>query len=149
LANLKLPEINRVLLAGRLTRDPDLRYTPNGTAVCNFSLAVGRRYKDPNSGEWKEDTSFFRTVAWQRQAETCAEYLHKGSAVYVEGSLQSRTWETEDGQRRSVVEVRAHRVQFLDKLGAVREGDEFQEGDSNAGQQSDTSEIPPEDDLPF
>jgi single-strand DNA-binding protein len=115
MSDLRLVSINKVLLSGRLTRDPELRYTPSGVAVMTFSLALNRRYKD-QTGEWKDEVSFVNVVAWQRQAELASEYLKKGSAVFVEGRLQSRSWETSEGQKRSVLEVRAERLQFLDRL---------------------------------
>lgn len=115
MADLKLAMLNRVLITGRLTRDPELRYTPSGTAICNFRLASGRRYKD-QSGEWKDDPTYVNVVSWKKLAENCGEYLKKGSAVLVEGRLQSRSWETNDGQKRNVLEIVAQRVQFLDKL---------------------------------
>ena len=121
MADLKLPSLNHVLIAGRLTRDPDLRYTPSGTAVCNFRLASGRRFKD-QSGEWRDDPTFVNVVTWKKTAENCGEYLKKGSAVLVEGRLQSRSWETEDGQKRSVLEIVAQRVQFLDRVGGPEKG---------------------------
>lgn len=115
MADLKLPVLNKVLLSGRLTRDPDLRYTPAGKAVANFSVASSRRYKDA-SGEWNELTTFVDIVTWADLAERCGEFLRKGRAVLLEGSLQSRSWETETGQKRSKLEIRAYRVQFLDKV---------------------------------
>ncbi|HEA47035.1 MAG TPA: single-stranded DNA-binding protein [bacterium] len=104
--------INRVFISGNLTHDPELRYTPNGQAVTNFQIANNRKYRD-QSGEWKEETSFLRIVAWARQAEVCSEYLKKGSPVLVEGRLVQRSWQTPEGQKRSVVEIRAFRVHFL------------------------------------
>lgn len=123
---MKLPQINRVIISGRLTRDPELRYTPNGTAVINMGLASSRKFKD-SSGEWNEATTFLDAVAFGELAERCGEFLHKGSAVLMEGSLQSRSWETESGQKRSKVELRALRVQFLDKLGPVVSKEETKE----------------------
>ncbi|NLE64422.1 MAG: single-stranded DNA-binding protein [Elusimicrobia bacterium] len=107
-----MASLNKVLLIGNLTKDPELRYTPNGTAVANFRLAVNRKFKD-RSGELKEDTCFVTVTAWDKQAEACNQYLHKGRPVFVEGMLQSRSWETPDGQKRSVIDVRAERIQFL------------------------------------
>jgi len=104
--------LNRVFLIGNLTRDPELRYIPSGTAVTNFDIAVNRAYQ-AQSGEKKEDTSFVRIVVWARRAEVCAEYLTKGSPVFVEGRLRSRSWETQDGQKRSTMEVVANNVQFM------------------------------------
>jgi single-strand DNA-binding protein len=97
---------------GNLTRDPELRYVPSGTAVTSFDLAVNRVYA-AQSGEKKQETSFIRIVVWARRAEVCAEYLAKGSPVFVEGRLRSRTWETKEGQKRSTIEVIASSVQFL------------------------------------
>jgi single-strand DNA-binding protein len=123
MSEVKLANVNKVLLSGRLTRDPELRYTPGGVPVMTFSLALNRRYKD-QSGEWKEEVSFVNVVAWQRQAEVASEYLKKGSAVFVEGRLQSRSWETSEGNKRSTLEVRAERLQFLDKVKREEEGAE-------------------------
>lgn len=103
---------NKVLLIGNLTRDPELRYTPQGTAVVNLRIAVNRRFKDRNQ-ELKEETCFVTVVVWDKQAENCNQYLHKGSPIFVEGRLQSRTFEDNAGQKRNVIEVRAERVQFL------------------------------------
>ncbi|MBI3991460.1 MAG: single-stranded DNA-binding protein [Candidatus Omnitrophica bacterium] len=103
---------NKVLLIGNLTKDPELRYTPQGTAVVNLRLAVNRKYRDKNQ-ELKEEACFVTAVVWNKQAETCNQYLHKGSPVLIEGRLQSRSWEDNSGQKRSVLEVRAERVQFL------------------------------------
>jgi single-strand DNA-binding protein len=107
-----MANFNKVLLMGNLTKDPELRYTPQGTAVVNLRLAVNRRFKDKNQ-EMKEEVCFITCVVWDKQAETCNQYLHKGSPVFVEGRLQSRSWEDNTGNKRSVIEVRAERVQFL------------------------------------
>nr|HPM42950.1 single-stranded DNA-binding protein [Candidatus Omnitrophota bacterium] len=93
-------------------RDPELRYIPSGSAVVTFTVAVNRVYKT-QTGEKKEQTSFIRVVVWGRRAEVCGEYLTKGSPVFVEGRLQSRDWETQDGQKRNTVEVIADNIQFL------------------------------------
>ena len=112
--------LNRVLLIGNLTRDPELRYIPSGQAVTTFTVAVNRVYSS-NAGERKEETSFIRVVVWARRAEVCNEYLRKGSPVFVEGRLQSRTWEAQDGTKRSSIEVVALNVQFLNRGGAKTE----------------------------
>ncbi|MBL7157200.1 MAG: single-stranded DNA-binding protein [Candidatus Omnitrophica bacterium] len=104
--------LNRVFLMGNLTRDPELRYVPSGTAVASFDIAINRVY-NTQSGEKKEETSFVKVVVWARRAEVCAEYLTKGSPVFVEGRLRSRSWETQDGQKRSAIEVVANNVQFM------------------------------------
>ncbi len=103
---------NKVFLIGNLTRDPELRYIPSGQAVTTFTVATNRTYVAP-SGEKKEDASFIRVVTWGRSAEVCNEYLRKGSPVFVEGRLQSRSWQAQDGSKRNTLEVVASRVQFL------------------------------------
>jgi single-strand DNA-binding protein len=103
---------NKVLLMGNLTKDPELRYTPSGTAVANLRLAVNRKYRSKEQ-ELKEEVCFITAVVWNKQAETCNQYLHKGSSIFVEGRLQSRSWEDNAGAKRSVIEVRAERVQFM------------------------------------
>ncbi len=103
---------NRVIIAGNLTRDPELRYIPNGQPVTNFTVAINRNYTT-QAGERKEETSFIPVVTWRKQAETCNQYLSKGSPVLVEGRLQQRSWENQEGQRKSVIEVVADRVVFL------------------------------------
>lgn len=103
--------LNRVLLIGNLTKDPELRYTPSGTPVATLRLAVNSSFKS-QSGERKEETCFVNIIVWSRQAETCNQYLKKGRSVFVEGRLIFRSWEAE-GQKRSTMEVRADRVQFL------------------------------------
>ena len=106
-----MANLNKVFLIGNLTRDPDLRYTPGGTAVANLGIAVNRKFKD-SSGELKEEVCFLTVTVWDKQAEACCQYLKKGRPVFVEGVLQSRFWETGDGQKRSAIDVRAERVQF-------------------------------------
>jgi len=119
-----MANFNKVLLIGNLTRDPELRYTPAGTAVVNLRLAVNRRYKDRN-GEFKDEACFLTVVVWNKQAETCNQYLKKGSSVFIEGLLQSRSWEdAASGKTRSVVEVRAERVQFLGSPGGRGQQDQ-------------------------
>lgn len=117
MAEIRMPTINRVVISGRLTRDPELRYTPGGKAVCTVALAVNRRYKDA-SGQWQDDTTYINVVCWMKVAELVNRYLHKGSPVLVEGRLESRSWETEAGQKRSVIEIRADRIDFLEKAQA-------------------------------
>ncbi len=104
--------LNRVLLIGNLTRDPELRYIPSGQAVTTFTVAANRTYMAP-TGEKKEEVSFIRVVVWAKRAEVCHEYLKKGSPVFVEGRLQSRSWDAPDGTKRSTIEVVAQNVQFL------------------------------------
>ncbi len=116
MAEIRLPEQNTVLLTGRLTRDAELKYTAAGTAICRFSLAVNRRYKDPKSGEWKDDASYVDVSVWREAAERCGKVLKKGSPVHVEGRLRSYQVEDKDaGAKRTKLEVEARRVQVLEK----------------------------------
>jgi len=107
-----MASLNKVMLMGNLTRDPELRYIPSGAAVTTFDLAVNRIYTT-QSGEKKKDTCFIRVVVWGKTAEVCGEYLSKGTPVFVEGRLQSRSWVGQDGQKRNTIEVVANNVQFL------------------------------------
>ena len=107
-----MASLNKVFLIGNLTRAPELRYTPSGMAVSDLRLAVNNNYTT-RAGDKREETCFLTVVVWGKQAETCSEYLDKGSPVMVEGRLQTRDWETKDGQKRNVVEVVAERVQFM------------------------------------
>jgi single-strand DNA-binding protein len=106
-----MANLNKVILMGNLTRDPELRYTPNGTAVATFGLAINRRYRQGE--EWRDDVCFIDVVVWGRMAEVVSDYLGKGSLAMVEGRLQFRTWETPEGNKRSKHEVVADNVQFL------------------------------------
>jgi single-strand DNA-binding protein len=114
--------LNRVVLIGRLTKDPELRYTPNGVAVASFTLAVNR-FRANAQGEREAD--FIPIVVWQKQAENCANYMGKGSLCAVDGRIQVRTYEAKDGQRRWVTEVVADIVRFLDKRGESSSSSEF------------------------
>jgi single-strand DNA-binding protein len=104
--------VNKVILVGNLGADPELRYTPSGTAVCNFRVATNESYKD-REGTMVEKTEWHNVVAWDRLAEICGEYLKKGKSVYVEGSLQTRQWEDQDGNTRYTTEVKAREMQML------------------------------------
>ena len=116
-----MASLNKVFLIGNLTRAPELRYTPSGMAVSDLRLAVNNNYTT-RAGEKREETCFLTVVVWGKQAETCGEYLDKGSPVMVEGRLQTRDWETKDGQKRNVVEVVAERVQFMGRGRAATGG---------------------------
>jgi single-strand DNA-binding protein len=143
MADVKLASVNKVLLSGRLTRDPELRYTPSGTAVTSFSVASSRSYKGQD-GEWKQTVAYVNAVAWAKLAVLINEYLKRGSAVFVEGRLNSRSWETEDGQKRSALEITAERVQFLDRIAKpeVTEEEYVESVGSNTSLDS-------EDEVPF
>lgn len=129
-----MANLNKVFLMGNLTRDVDLRFTPSGAAVASFGLAINRKYKQGE--EWKEETCFVDITVWGKQAENCAQYISKGQGVMVEGRLSFRTWETEEGQKRSKLDVVAINVQFLSKEGQASEPQNNEpqnnaEGDNN------------------
>lgn len=110
----RLPLLNKIFIVGNLTGDPQLRHTTNGTPVANFRIAANRRFKD-NTGEVKEEVCYIGVVAWQKLALSCTECLKKGSAVYIEGELRSRSLNNDDNSNKNVVEIRANHIQFLDK----------------------------------
>ena len=105
--------LNKAMIIGNLGRDPEMRFTPGGQAVTQFTVAVNRNFKDKND-EWKEETEWFRVVVWGQLAERIAQRIHKGSKVYAEGRLQTRSWEDKDGQKRSTTELVAQTVTPLD-----------------------------------
>lgn len=114
MADLKMPEINSVIIVGNLTRDPIFRQTTNGTPVVNFSIASNRKYRDANN-QWQEEVCYVGVVAWNKLADSCMNRLKKGSAVLIDGELQSHIFKNDDGQSRNVVEIKARRIQFLNK----------------------------------
>jgi single-strand DNA-binding protein len=120
---------NKVILMGNLTRDPEMRYVPSGTAVTNFGLAMNERYTDRQTGEQKESPCFVEITAWGRQAEIVNEYLTKGSPVFLEGALKFDSWEAEDGSKRNKLSVTAFRIQLI---GGRRDGDEMGGGYADA-----------------
>ncbi len=132
-----MANLNKVFLIGNLTRDPELRYIPSGTAVASFGLATNRIYTTQD-GERKEEVCFVDIVVWGKTAENCANYLSKGRPVFIEGRLQFDTWETEDGQKRSKLKVVGDRVQFL--------GGRREEGAPGA---EVTDGMEADDDIPF
>ena len=97
--------VNKVIIVGRLGRDPELKYTPSGAAVANFTVATSEEWKDRETGEKQERTEWHRIVAWRRLGEICGEYLHKGKEVYIEGRLQTRSWEDRDGNTKYITEI--------------------------------------------
>jgi single-strand DNA-binding protein len=114
MADIKMPELNNIVIAGNLTKDPVFRETSNNTPVVNFHIAANRRYKD-STNQWQEDVCYVGVVAWNKLAESCKDRLLKGSAVLVDGELQSRTFKTDDNKNRTIVEIKAKRIQFLNK----------------------------------
>ena len=137
--------LNKVVLIGRLTRDPEIRHIPSGAAVTTFTLAVNRNFTN-QQGE--RETDFIRIVAWQKQAELCANYLKKGRLVAVEGRLQIRNYETQDGQKRRVAEVVANFVQFLDRNRDDNQSNSVSDIDGGMSDADDFDGINL-DDLPF
>ena len=129
-----MASLNRVILMGNLTRDPEVRYIPSGAAVASFGLAMNRTYTT-QTGEKKEEVCFVNIVVWGKQAESCGQYLNKGSLVLVEGRLSYRSWEQE-GKTRNTLEVRADRVQFLGKPKGTGTAAEFkaEEGEETASE---------------
>ncbi|MCB0717021.1 MAG: single-stranded DNA-binding protein [Bacteroidetes bacterium] len=145
--------INKVILIGNLGQDPELRYTGSGTAVCNLRLATNESYKD-SSGQLVEKTEWHSVVAWARLAEICGEYLKKGSQVYIEGSLQTRSYDDKDGVTKYVTEIKAREMMMLSGRG----GDGASGGYPSAApsrrpqsvaDQSDDYSFEPDDELPF
>lgn len=133
-----MPGLNKVMIIGNLGRDPEMRFTATGSPVVNFSVAVSRNYTSPD-GERREETEWFNVVAWNKLAEICNQYLAKGRRAYVEGRLQTRSWQGQDGQKHYRTEVVANEVQFLD-----RQTVPFPE----EGAETETGDVTP-DDLPF
>lgn len=142
MADLKMPEINYVIVAGNLTKDPVYRQTTNNTPVVNFSIASNRKYKD-STNQWQEDVCYIGVVAWNKLAESCRDKLKKGYAVLVDGELQSRNWKSEDGHNRSIVEIKARRIQFLNKKSKTEEINEVEkiEGKDTALEKPVTKEL--------
>ena len=127
---INIASLSKAILVGNLGSDPEMRYTPNGKAVTSFNIATNRRYTT-SAGENKEETDWFRVSVWGKQAEQCNQFLSKGKQVYVEGRLHARSWEGQDGQMRTSLEVTAERVLFLGKRGSVAlpEGEEIEPED--------------------
>jgi single-strand DNA-binding protein len=109
--------VNKVILLGRLGQDPELKYTPSGAAVCNFSVATSESWTDKNSGQKNEKTEWHRVVVWGKLAELCNQYLSKGRQAFIEGKLQTRAWDDKDGNKRYTTEISASTVQFIGAQG--------------------------------
>ena len=144
--------VNKVILIGNLGQDPELRYTGSGTAVCNMRLATNESYKDA-SGQLVDRTEWHTVVAWSRLAEICAEYLKKGSQVYFEGSLQTRSYEDRDGNTKYVTEIKAREMMMLSGRpeNGMGGGPQYQERTAQPAAVSDSSDkgFEPDDELPF
>jgi len=141
--------INRVVLVGNLTRDPELRHTPSGTAVCNLRLAVNTRRKD-ETGQWVDKPNYFDITVWGNQGERCAQYLSKGRPVGVDGRLEWREWETPEGNKRQAVDIVADTVQFLGGRGdGEGGGGGYIPAEATAPPAGDFPTSPTDDDIPF
>lgn len=140
--------INKAILVGRLGRDPEIRYTPSGVAVANFTVATSEKWKDKNSGEMQERTEWHRVVAWRRLAEICGEYLNKGRQVYIEGRIQTREWEDNDGNKRYTTEIVANEMKML---GSRETGGQYQQSGPATVPEYDGPPLADDqdDDIPF
>jgi single-strand DNA-binding protein len=143
--------INRVVLLGNLTRDPELRHTPSGMAVCSLRIAVNTRRKDGGTGEWTEKPNYFDVTVWGNQGENCAQYLSKGRPVAIDGRLEWREWDAQDGTKRQAVEIIADSVQFLGGRGEGEGGgNQFvPAGAAAQAESADFSAATADDDIPF
>ena len=146
--NIRIPEQNYVLIAGRLTRDPELRFTQKGLAVCSFDVAVVRSYRDKATGELKEDTAYVPVIVWGPTAEKCRELVKKGGAVHVEGRLANSDYVDKSGQKRKVMRVVARNVQFL-SVAAHGESPGVQEHAENEAAAEKTADVSGIDEVPF
>ncbi|MBG95091.1 MAG: single-stranded DNA-binding protein [Chloroflexi bacterium] len=133
--------VNKAILIGNLGRDPELRYTQNGQAVVNFTLATSEKWSD-RSGEKKERTEWHRIVAWGKTGELCAQYLSKGRAVYVEGRIQTRDWEDKEGNKRKTTEINASQVTFLGQQNGGQSSSSVSSSDTPARPEFDDDDIP-------
>lgn len=143
--------INKAIIVGRLGKDPEMRYMPDGTAVASFSVATSEDWKDKATGEKKERTEWHRIVAFRKLGEICGEYLSKGKQVYIEGRIQTRAWDDKDGNKRYTTEIVASDMQMLSPKdeGARKGGNEFDSGFKGGGNFSRSEGPVGEDDIPF
>ena len=139
--------INRVILVGNLTRDPELRHTPSGMPVCSLRIAVNARRKD-ETGQWVDKPNYFSVTVWGQQGENCAQYLAKGRPVAIDGRLDWREWETQEGAKREAVEIVADSVQFLGSRGEGEGGQQFVPAGA-AQAADDFPSAAADDDIPF
>jgi single-strand DNA-binding protein len=147
--------VNKVILIGRLGKDPELKYTASGTAYCRFSMATDDVWNDKGTGERQEKTEWHNIVAWDRLAEICNQYLTKGRLVYIEGSLQTREWDDQEGNKRRITEVRARDMVMLGSGGAAgdnagaRRAAASAEGTSGGNGGAPATSTITDDDIPF
>jgi single-strand DNA-binding protein len=140
--------MNKVMLIGNVGKDPEMTYTPNGNAVTRFTLATNRRWKDKTTGEMKEETTWFNIVAWERLAETCSQYVHKGSKLFVEGRFTSRDYTDKDNVQRRIFEVIINDMEMLDSKGSGPAADSGASAGSGAAAAPGAGEVGGED-FPF
>jgi single-strand DNA-binding protein len=146
--------LNRVVITGNLTRDPELRTTPNGTSVCGLRVACNTRRKDQSTGEWTDKPNYFDVTVWGMQGENCAQYLQKGRPVGVDGRLEWREWQDRDGNKRQAVDIIADSVQFLGSREAGENGGRFAPQSDVPADTGDFEQAPvgagdSDDDIPF
>lgn len=139
--------LNKVQLIGHLGKDPELRYTPNGTAVCNFSLATTESYK-ADDGNWVDKTEWHNIVAWRKLAETCSNYLKKGSKIYLEGKLTTESYEKDGGDKRYITKIVANNMLFLDNKGGGA-ASQSNSGTEQSEPMTEDGSSSSDDDLPF
>jgi len=148
-----MANINRVVLVGNLTTDPELRHTPSGTAICKLRVAVNSRQKDPSTGEWGEKPNYFNVTVWGNQGESCAQYLSKGRPVGIDGRLDWHEWEDKQtGQKRQAVEIIADSVQFLGSRGDGEQGGQYIPSSDVSADRTDfapAGATKTDDDIPF
>ena len=149
--------VNKVILVGRLGADPELKNTPSGASVCNFSIATTESWNDKNGGGRQEKTEWHRVVAWNKLADLCGQYLAKGRQVYLEGRIQTRSWDDKEGNKRYTTEIMAQTIQFLGSKNDISKIDEQESGQNfssnkstrDAGAPLNEEESFASDDIPF
>lgn len=155
---MSVRSLNKVMLIGNLTRDPNLRYTPNSTAVASFGIATNRSWTPADGGDKQERVDFHNVVAWSKLAEICGQLLHKGDKVFVEGRIQTRDWKTESGEIRKVTEIVIDNMMLLSNRGGKFAGNEENEPESEENSKNtEETAVPAEaaevedvsDDIPF
>ena len=148
-----MANINRVVIAGNLTRDPELRQLASGNSLCKLRVAVNTRIKDRDTGQWTDKPNYFDVTVWGNQAESCSQFLSKGRPVAIDGRLDWREWDAQDGTKRSAVEIIAESVQFLggrqDFEGGAGGGNQYVPAGAAASSDADFGSSAADDDIPF
>ena len=146
MSELRFPKINTIIISGRLTRDVELRYIPSGTAVAKLSIAFDRSYQ--KNGEWQQETSYLDVVVWSKRGEQCAESLHKGSPVVVEGYIRTRSYVDSNNQNRKITEIVSNKISFLEKTGFTSDQNYEPASTPNLKKENPAANIT-DDDVPF